>query len=226
MITVLIADDQPLQRMGFRMLLDSSPQVTVVGEAGHGADAVRQTAALRPDVVLMDIRMPGMDGIEATRNIVSAGGRSRVLILTTFDLDEYAYGALRAGASGFLLKDALPDELLAGIRAVAAGDAVVAPAMTRRLLATFTRQLGPAPGTAGHADRLAALSAREREVLIDMASGLTNSEIAAHLVLSESTIKTHVSRVLAKTGARDRVQAVIIAYDAGLVRPSGPPETP
>jgi DNA-binding NarL/FixJ family response regulator len=220
MITVLIADDQPLQRMGFRMLLDSSPLTTVVGEAGHGADAVRQAGALHPDVVLMDIRMPGMDGIEATRNIVATGGRSRVLILTTFDLDEYAYSALRAGASGFLLKDALPDELLAGIRAVAAGDAVVAPAMTRRLLATFTRQLGPAPGTAGDADRLATLSAREREVLLDMASGLTNSEIAAHLVLSESTIKTHVSRVLAKTGARDRVHAVIIAYDAGLVRPA------
>jgi DNA-binding NarL/FixJ family response regulator len=220
MITVLIADDQPLQRMGFRMLLDSSPQTTVVGEAGHGADAVRQAAALHPDVVLMDIRMPGMDGIEATRSIVRTGGRSRVLILTTFDLDEYAYSALRAGASGFLLKDALPDELLAGIRAVAAGDAVVAPAMTRRLLSTFTRQLGPSPGTARDADRLATLSAREREVLLDMASGLTNSEIAAHLVLSESTIKTHVSRVLAKTGARDRVHAVIIAYDVGLVRPS------
>ncbi|HEX3955987.1 MAG TPA: response regulator transcription factor [Trebonia sp.] len=220
MITVLIADDQPLQRLGFRMLLDSSPLTTVVGEAGHGADAVRQAATLHPDVVLMDIRMPGMDGIEATRRITSAGGRSRVLILTTFDLDEYAYNALRAGASGFLLKDALPGELLAGIRAVAAGDAVVAPAMTRRLLGTFTRQLGPAPGTAGDADRLTMLSAREREVLLDMASGLTNSEIAAHLVLSESTVKTHVSRVLAKTGARDRVHAVIIAYDAGLVRPS------
>jgi DNA-binding NarL/FixJ family response regulator len=221
MITVLIADDQPLQRMGFRMLLDSSPQTTVVGEAEHGADAVRQAATLHPDVVLMDIRMPGMDGIEATHSIVRTGGRSRVLILTTFDLDEYAYSALRAGASGFLLKDALPDELLAGIRAVAAGDAVVAPAMTRRLLDTFTRQPGPAPGTPGDGDRLAMLSAREREVLLDMANGLTNSEIAAHLVLSESTVKTHVSRVLAKTGARDRVHAVIIAYDIGLVRPSG-----
>jgi DNA-binding NarL/FixJ family response regulator len=220
MITVLIADDQPLQRIGFRMLLDSSPLTTVIGEAGHGADAVRQADALHPDVVLMDIRMPGMDGIEATRHIVRAGGRSRVLILTTFDLDEYAYRALRAGASGFLLKDALPEELLAGIRAVAAGDAVVAPAMTRRLLDTFTQQLGPAPGPAGVDPRLATLSAREREVLLDLASGLTNGEIAAHLVLSESTIKTHVSRVLAKTGARDRVQAVIIAYDAGLVRPS------
>jgi len=221
MITVLIADDQPLQRMGFRMLLDSSTETTVLGEAGHGAEAVRQAAALSPDVVLMDIRMPGMDGIEATQRIVAAGGRSRVLILTTFDLDEYAYSALRAGASGFLLKDALPDELLAGIRAVAAGDAVVAPAMTRRLLGAFTRQLAP---DARDEARLTALSAREREVLLDMATGLTNSEIAAHLSLSESTVKTHVSRVLAKTGARDRVHAVIIAYDAGLVRPAGTAE--
>jgi DNA-binding NarL/FixJ family response regulator len=165
--------------------------------------------------------MPGMDGIEATQRIVAAGGRSRVLILTTFDLDEYAYSALRAGASGFLLKDALPDELLAGIRAVAAGDAVVAPAMTRRLLGAFTRELAP---DARDDARLAALSAREREVLLDMATGLTNSEIAAHLSLSESTVKTHVSRVLAKTGARDRVHAVIIAYDAGLVRPAGSAE--
>ncbi|HEY6788461.1 MAG TPA: response regulator transcription factor [Trebonia sp.] len=221
MITVLIVDDQPLQRMGFRMLLDSSPETTVLGEAGHGSEAVRQAAALRPDVVLMDIRMPGMDGIEATRLITSAGGRSRVLVLTTFDLDEYAYSALRAGASGFLLKDALPDELLAGIRAVAAGDAVVAPAMTRRLLGSFTRQLAAEDRDDS---RLASLSAREREVLLDMATGLTNSEIAAHLMLSESTIKTHVSRVLAKSGARDRVHAVIIAYDAGLVRPAGSPE--
>jgi DNA-binding NarL/FixJ family response regulator len=221
MITVLIADDQPLQRMGFRMLLDSSTETTVLGEAGHGAEAVRQAAALNPDVVLMDIRMPGMDGIEATQRIVAAGGRSRVLILTTFDLDEYAYSALRAGASGFLLKDALPDELLAGIRAVAAGDAVVAPALTRRLLGAFTRELAP---DARDDARLAALSAREREVLLDMATGLTNSEIAAHLSLSESTVKTHVSRVLAKTGARDRVHAVIIAYDAGLVRPAGSAE--
>ena len=221
MITVLIADDQPLQRMGFRMLLDSSTETTVLGEAGHGAEAVRQAAALNPDVVLMDIRMPGMDGIEATQRIVAAGGRCRVLILTTFDLDEYAYSALRAGASGFLLKDAQPDELLAGIRAVAAGDAVVAPAMTRRLLGAFTRELAP---DARDDARLAALSAREREVLLDMATGLTNSEIAAHLSLSESTVKTHVSRVLAKTGARDRVHAVIIAYDAGLVRPAGSAE--
>ncbi|MEY9847579.1 DNA-binding NarL/FixJ family response regulator [Streptacidiphilus sp. BW17] len=218
MTTVLIVDDQPLQRMGFRMLLESSPETTVVGEAAHGAEAVRRTAELRPDVVLMDIRMPGMDGIEATRRIVAAGDRSRVLVLTTFDLDEYAYGALRAGASGFMLKDARPDELLAGIRAVAAGDAVVAPAMTRRLLDTFTAH--GAPRTPGDDPRLSPLSQREREVLADIAAGLTNGEIAAHLVLSESTVKTHVSRVLGKIGARDRVQAVIIAYDAGLARPA------
>jgi DNA-binding NarL/FixJ family response regulator len=217
MITVLIADDQPLARMGFRMLLESSPHTSVLGEAEHGAQAVRRVAELNPDVVLMDIRMPGMDGIEATRRITGSGGRSRVLVLTTFDLDEYAYSALRAGASGFLLKDALPEELLAGIRAVAGGDAVVAPAMTRRLLETFSGQL---PGGGEQPDpRLNQLSQREREVLVDLATGMTNSEIAEHLVLSESTVKTHVGRILAKTGARDRVHAVIIAYDAGLVRP-------
>ena len=217
MTTVLIVDDQPLQRLGFRMLLNANPETDVIGEAGHGADAVRQTAALRPDVVLMDIRMPGMDGIEATRQIVAAGGRSRVLVLTTFDLDDYVYGALRAGASGFLLKDALPEELLAGIRAVAAGDAVAAPALTRRLLDAFIeRTSGPAESTRANA-LLAVLSERERDVLFAVARGLTNGEIAQHLVLSESTIKTHVSRVLGKIGARDRVQAVIMAYEAGLV---------
>ncbi|RAG87688.1 DNA-binding response regulator [Streptacidiphilus pinicola] len=218
MTTVLIVDDQPLQRMGFRMLLESSPETSVVGEAAHGAEAVRLTAELRPDVVLMDIRMPGMDGIEATRRIVAAGDRSRVLVLTTFDLDEYAYGALRAGASGFLLKDARPDELLSGIRAVAGGDAVVAPAMTRRLLDAFTSGV---PAREPDTDpRIALLSQREREVLEAVAQGLTNSEIATRLVLSESTVKTHVSRVLSKLGARDRVHAVIIAYDAGLARPA------
>ena len=218
MTTVLIVDDQPLQRMGFRMLLESSPETSVVGEAAHGAEAVRLAAELRPDVVLMDIRMPGMDGIEATRRIVAAGDRSRVLVLTTFDLDEYAYGALRAGASGFLLKDARPDELLSGIRAVAAGDAVVAPAMTRRLLDAFTSGV---PAREPDTDpRIALLSQREREVLEAVAQGLTNSEIATRLVLSESTVKTHVSRVLSKLGARDRVHAVIIAYDAGLARPA------
>ncbi len=219
MTTVLIADDQPLQRMGFRMLLDSSPRTTVVGEAAHGAEAVRLAAELRPDVVLMDIRMPGMDGIEATRRIVATGNRSRVLVLTTFDVDEYAHKALRAGASGFLLKDALPDELLAGIRAVAAGDAVVAPALTRRLLDAFADHLPRDPGADGPDGPLHRLTEREREVLVAMAGGLTNREIADRLVLSESTVKGHVGRVLEKAGARDRVHAVIIAYDAGLVRP-------
>lgn len=219
MTTVLIVDDQPLQRMGFRVLLASSPETTVVGEAVHGAEAVRKAAELRPDVVLMDARMPGMDGIEATRRIVRAGDRSRVLVLTTFDLDEYAHSALRSGASGFLLKDALPGELLAGIRAVAAGDAVVAPALTRRLLETFADRLGHGAEHGTVDSRLLQLTQREHEVLVAMAGGLNNREIAEQLVLSEATVKGHVGRVLDKVGARDRVQAVIIAYDAGLVRP-------
>jgi DNA-binding NarL/FixJ family response regulator len=223
--TVLIVDDQPLQRFGFRMLLESTPGFEVVGEAAHGAEAVRQVAVLRPDVVLMDVRMPGMDGIEATRRIVANGGRSRVLVLTTFDLDEYAHAALRAGASGFLLKDALPEELLAGVRAVASGDAVIAPALTRRLLDAYAHRLpGPHPAGAGAglADdpRLKALTEREHEILVAIGRGWTNGEIAERLVLSESTVKTHVGRVLAKIGARDRVQAVILAYDLGLARPS------
>ena len=224
MITVLIADDQPLQRFGFRMLLDSNADTQVVGEAGNGTDAVRRAAELTPDVVLMDVRMPGMDGIEATRRIVETSGRSRILMLTTFDLDEYVYAALRAGASGFLLKDAHPEELLAGIRAVAAGDAVIAPALTRRLLIEFAQQWdGGAGGEPRAADpRLGTLTDREREILTAIARGLTNGEIAGELVLSESTVKTHVGRVLAKIGARDRVQAVIFAYDQGLVTGSAP----
>jgi len=217
MTTVLIVDDQPLQRLGFRLLLNANPDTSVIGEAGHGAEAVRQAAALRPDVVLMDIRMPGMDGIEATRRIVASGARSRVLVLTTFDLDDYVYGALRAGASGFLFKDALPEELLAGIRAVAAGDAVTAPALTRRLLEVFMEHTSDCVGSAWEDSRLTGLSERERDVLLAVVEGLTNGEIAQRLVLSESTIKTHVSRVLAKIGARDRVHAVIIGYEAGLV---------
>ncbi|MFJ9692362.1 response regulator [Kitasatospora sp. NPDC101183] len=224
MTTVLIVDDQPLQRYGFRMLLESQPDTEVVGEAAHGAEAVRLAADLRPDVVLMDIRMPGMDGIEATRQIVASGGRSRILVLTTFDLDEYAHAALRAGASGFLLKDARPEELLTGIRAVAAGDAVVAPAVTRRLLDAYAHHLPLRPtGTTPAPDpRLDALTDREREILLTIARGWTNGEIAQRLVLAESTVKTHVSRVLAKIGARDRVQAVIFAYDHGLTRPTSP----
>ncbi|MCX2184145.1 response regulator transcription factor [Streptomyces sp. SKN60] len=224
MTTVLIVDDQPLQRFGFRMLLASNPDTEVVGEAAHGAEAVRQAAELRPDVVLMDVRMPGMDGIEATRRIVAGGGRSRVLVLTTFDLDEYAHAALRAGASGFLLKDALPEELLAGIRAVAAGDAVIAPSLTRRLLDTYARQLPVRPHdrTADDDPRLRSLTDREREILIAIGKGWTNAEIAERLVLSESTVKKHVGRVLAKAGARDRIQAVILAYDLGLTRPNSP----
>jgi DNA-binding NarL/FixJ family response regulator len=218
MTTVLIVDDQALQRLGFSMLLEQHPDLTVIGEANHGAEAVRKTAELRPDVVLMDVRMPGMDGIEATRRIVESGGRSHVLVLTTFDLDEYAYAALRAGASGFLLKDALPDELVAGIRAVAAGDAVIAPGLTRKLIDAFSDRL---PGSTPDQERkLSSLTEREREVLTAIASGWSNPEIGERLNLAESTVKTHVSRILAKIGARDRVQAVIFAYDAGLVRPA------
>ncbi|MGX1672732.1 response regulator [Streptomyces sp. NPDC055400] len=221
MTTVLVVDDQPLQRYGLRMLLDSVPETEVVGEAAHGADAVRKAAELRPDVVLMDVRMPGMDGIEATRRIVATGDRSRVLVMTTFDLDEYVYAALRAGASGFLLKDARPDELLAGIRAVAVGDAVIAPALTRRLLYEFA-QLVPS-GANGSAEdaKLSSLTDREREILVAIGKGWTNGEIATRFVLSESTVKTHVGRVLSKIGARDRIQAVIFAYDHGLARPHG-----
>ncbi|MET9117943.1 response regulator transcription factor [Streptomyces longwoodensis] len=219
MTTVLVVDDQPLQRYGFHLLLDSVPETDVVGEAAHGAEAVRKAAELRPDVVLMDVRMPGMDGIEATRRIVAAGGRSRVLVLTTFDLDEYVHAAIRAGASGFLLKDARPDELLAGIRAVASGDAVIAPALTRRLLDEFARYVPAHRGGSDDDPRLGALTEREREILVAVGKGWTNGEIAARFVLSESTVKTHVGRVLAKIGARDRIQAVIFAYDLGLARP-------
>ena len=228
MTTVLIADDQTLQRFGFRMLLESQDDMTVLGEAANGSEAVRMTAELNPDVVLMDVRMPGLDGIEATRRITATGDRTRVLILTTFDLDEYAYAGLRAGASGFLVKDAQPEELLAGIRAVATGDAVVAPSLTRRLLDAYVHHLPsqtPADdragnGKAGEDPRLSALTEREREILTVVGRGWTNTEIASRLHLAESTVKTHVGRILAKTNSRDRIQAVILAYDAGLVHPS------
>ncbi|MFE2053746.1 response regulator [Streptomyces sp. NPDC059459] len=221
MTTVLLADDQPLQRFGFRMLLESQDDMTVVGEAANGAEATRMTAELRPDVVLMDVRMPGLDGIEATRRIVAAGGRTRVLILTTFDLDEYAYAGLRAGASGFLVKDAEPEELLSGVRAVATGDAVVAPSLTRRLLDAYVHHLPASTPPDGTPDpRLATLTDRENEILRVMGQGWTNTEIAERLHLAESTVKTHVGRILAKTGSRDRVQAVILAYDTKLVTPT------
>ncbi|MFF0160310.1 response regulator [Streptomyces sp. NPDC005263] len=224
MTTVLIADDQPLQRLGFRMLLESQDDMTVLSEATNGSEAVRLAAEFHPDVVLMDVRMPGLDGIEATRRITAVGDRTRVLILTTFDLDEYAYAGLRAGASGFLVKDAQPEDLLSGIRSVATGDAVVAPSLTRRLLDAYAQHL-PLPDP--HADapqlpdpRLTALTDREREILTVIGLGWTNTEIAARLHLAESTVKSHVGRVLSKTGSRDRIQAVILAYDTRLVNPS------
>ncbi|MEV7066888.1 response regulator transcription factor [Streptomyces collinus] len=223
MTTVLIADDQPLQRFGSRMLLESQDDMTVVGEAANGSEAVRLAAELHPDIVLMDIRMPGLDGIEATRRITAAGDRTRILIVTTFDLDEYAYAGLRAGASGFLVKDAQPEELLAGIRAVATGDAVVAPSLTRRLLDAYVHHLptGPSSETQPQDDpRLASLTDREREILTVIGKGWTNTEIATRLHLAESTVKTHVGRILAKTGSRDRIQAVILAYDTKLVQTS------
>jgi DNA-binding NarL/FixJ family response regulator len=221
MTSVLLADDQELMRMGFRMVLDSQPDLSVVGEASNGYEAIAAVARHRPDVALMDVRMPEMDGVEATRRIVDAGGPTRVIILTTFDLDEYVYAALRAGASGFLLKDAQPADLLSAIRAVAAGDAVVAPSVTRRLLSTYAHRL-PAAATpdAGQAERLQALTAREHEVLELVAHGLSNGEIAERLVLSEATVKTHVGRVLSKLELRDRVQIVVFAYESGLITPT------
>jgi DNA-binding NarL/FixJ family response regulator len=218
-VSVLLVDDQPLLLLGFRLVLEAQADIDVVGEAGNGAQAVAMTRALRPDVVLMDVRMPVMDGILATREIV-ASGASRVLVLTTFDLDEYVYAALRAGASGFLLKDVPPADLLSGIRAVAGGDAVVAPSVTRRLIDTFTPHL-PDPATGRADDRLDRLTDREHEVLILVARGSSNTEIAATLALSEATVKAHVGRLLAKLGVRDRVQLVVFAYEAGVVNRGG-----
>jgi DNA-binding NarL/FixJ family response regulator len=213
---VLVVDDQALVRGGFSMILESEPDITVVGEAADGVEAVRVVAEQSPDVVLMDVRMPRMDGIEATRRITAAG-RARVLVLTTFDLDEYVYDAVRAGASGFLLKDVRPRDLAHAVRTVAAGDSLVAPAVTRRLLAEFVRR----PPAGRRAERLAALTEREVEVLALMARGWSNAELAADLVLSETTVKTHVTRILTKLGVRDRVQAVVVAYETGLVVPGG-----
>jgi DNA-binding NarL/FixJ family response regulator len=218
---VLLVDDQPLLLLGFRLVLEAQPDMEVVGEAGNGAQAVAMTRALRPDVVLMDVRMPVMDGISATREIVAAGA-ARVLVLTTFDLDEYVYAALRAGASGFLLKDVPPADLLSAIRAVAGGDAVVAPRVTRRLIDTFTPHLpDPATGRTGTDERLHRLTGRERDVLALVARGSSNPEIAAALGLSEATVKAHVGRILAKLGVRDRVQIVVFAYENGVVTRGG-----
>ena len=221
MIRVLLVDDQSLLRMGFRLILEAEPDIEVAGEAGDGATGVSMAAALRPDVVLMDVRMPGMDGIAATAAITAAGPASRVLILTTFDLDQYVFAGLKAGASGFLLKDAPPAELLSAVRTVAAGDAVLAPSATRRLIDQFAPLL-PDPGRQQDRDALLSqLTDRERDVFAELAAGRSNREIAAALYLSEGTVKIHVGRILAKLGLRDRVQAVVLAYESGLITPGG-----
>ncbi|MEE8867574.1 MAG: response regulator transcription factor [Acidipropionibacterium acidipropionici] len=217
-IRLLLADDQEMVRVGFRMVLDAQSDMTVVGEAADGAEAVGLAGKLYPDVVLMDIRMPRMDGLAATRQIIDADPATRVLVLTTFDLDEYVHAALRAGAAGFLLKDAGPAELLAGIRAVSSGDAVVAPSATRRLLERFLPKDSEAAAPTDP-KLIETLSDREREVLTLVGQGLTNAEIAGTLFLAETTVKTHIGHILTKLGLRDRVQMVITAYDAGLVRP-------
>lgn len=215
MTTVLLVDDQALLRLGFRLVLEAEPDLEVVGEAGDGRTAVAQVAALHPDVVLMDVRMPGMNGIDATERIVAEHPGTRVLILTTFDLDEYAFAALRAGASGFLLKDTDPAELLQAVRVVASGEALLAPSVTRRLIEEFARHPRPTERPAA----LAELTPRELEVLGIIARGLSNHEIAAELVVGDATVKTHVARILQKLDLRDRVQAVVLAYEAGLVQP-------
>lgn len=220
-IRLLLVDDQELIRLGFRMVLEAEQDLTVVGEASDGRSAIAQAAALEPDLVLMDIRMPGLDGIAATEEIVRRHPRTRVLVLTTFDLDEYAFGAIRAGASGFLLKDAQRHEMISAIRAVHRGDAALAPRITRMLLEHVGPRLGESPSAAAAAtdlpDPTADLTDRERDVFLEMARGLTNAEIASALFVSESTVKTHVGRVLAKLGARDRIHAVILAHRHGLV---------
>ncbi|MGW1226346.1 response regulator [Streptomyces sp. NPDC001478] len=218
-IRVLIVDDQMMVREGFSVLLNAMPGIEVVGEAVNGRQAVAQVAALRPDVVLMDIRMPELNGIEATREIVAADADAKVLVLTTFDLDEYVYQALRAGASGFLLKDASARQLADGVRVVASGEALLAPTVTRRLITEFSKLAAAAPRPPALA-QIGDLTERETEVLVLIAQGLSNAEIASHLVVAESTIKTHVSRILVKLGLRDRTQAAVFAYEARLVTPS------
>ncbi|MBT2597321.1 response regulator transcription factor [Arthrobacter sp. ISL-72] len=242
-IKVLLVDDQPLLRMGFRLILEGEDDLQVVGEASDGAEAIRQVRELNPDVVLMDVRMPVLDGIEATRAITSSGAWAKIIILTTFDLDEYAFAGLQAGASAFLLKDVAPADLVSAVRVVASGDAVVAPRITRRLLDAYVR--GEQPSTVGAGQRVASghatgrvrqttgdghyrdplledLTPRETEMLEAMAEGLSNAEIAHRFFLSEATVKTHVRRILAKLHLRDRVQAVVYAYETGLVIPSNP----
>jgi DNA-binding NarL/FixJ family response regulator len=218
-IRVLLVDDQSLVRMGFRMILEAETDITVVGEAGDGAAAVSMAAALRPDVVLMDVRMPGVDGIDATAAITAAGGAAKVLILTTYDLDHYVYAGLRAGASGFLLKDAPPADLLAAIRTIADGAAVLAPSTTRRLIDRFVPLLPDPERTTRRDSLLEALTGREADVFRLLARGQSNREIASELFLSESTIKIHVGHILAKLNLRDRVQAVVLAYESGLITP-------
>ena len=217
MIRVFLVDDQQMVRGGFRMLVDSQPDMEVVGEAGDGAEAVERLAVTRTDVVLMDVRMPRMDGVEATRLLAARPEPPRVVVLTTFDLDEYAFAAIKAGAAAFLLKDAPPEDLLGAIRTVHGGDAVVAPSTTRRLLDQFAAVL-PDPQAQAPDVRLVGLTARERVVLVHIGRGRSNAEIAADLVVAEATVKTHVGRLLAKTGSRDRVQLVVLAYETGLVR--------
>ncbi|MGH3404620.1 MAG: response regulator [Streptosporangiaceae bacterium] len=223
-IRVLVVDDQELVRAGFCVILEAAEGIQVAGEAANGAQAVARAAALGPDVVLMDVRMPEMDGLEATR-LITRGERDagpRVVMLTTFDLDDYVYEALRAGASGFLLKDAPRHDLIAAVRRVAAGDALLAPSVTRRLIEAFARR---PPETAPSPSRLASLTARERDILLRLARGRSNAEVAAELFVSETTVKTHVGHLLAKLGLRDRVQAVILAYETGLVVPGETEET-
>ncbi|ATY15681.1 MULTISPECIES: response regulator transcription factor [Actinomycetes] len=215
MIRVVVVDDQELMRVGFRMVLGAQADIDVVGEAGDGAQAVRMAAELRPDVVLMDVRMPVLDGVEATKQIVAAG-TARVLVMTTFDLDEYVYAALQGGASGFLLKDTQPDYLVSALRSVADGDAVMSPSVTRRLLDRFVGSGGSEMRDPAELD---VLTDREREVLVLIAKGMSNVEIAETLFLSEATVKTHVGRILSKLDLRDRVQAVVLAYETGLARP-------
>ncbi|MFJ8647980.1 response regulator [Streptomyces sp. NPDC093546] len=221
-IRVLIADDQMMVRQGFTVLLNAEPGIEVVGQAVDGLDAVAKVAELAPDVVLMDIRMPGLGGIEATRRITAApGATARVLVLTTFDLDEYVYEALRAGASGFLLKDASADELAQAVRVVAGGEALLAPNITKRLIAEFARVTRTATVRTPRQGRAGDLTERETEVLALIAQGLSNAEIAERLVVAEQTVKTHVGRILVKLGLRDRTQAAVFAYETGLVRPAG-----